>query len=399
MYCNFSRHNIGLRRHKSLAPRLFSQSFEESYMARVELKLHEFTGWWITGKYSPDKIRNWECADTPRHEKLLENYEILNLTSQQRKSRKLKPNICGIIVLFSSIYLQYTVFVIFSGFWPHWPDDWWNTLLRLGLQLKGSAQSNQVRMSLAFVSQPLASPPKHYVNGNPPIPIMNVRCLCIHMEKTTAEDVGTASIVTMGNNDPSLHINNVTLHAVLERIAILILSAILFYHIPSRANANRNTKTSTDFCSHSFIAMGMAIKKMGELATRPRTPSFLLISTSSINYSFQGILDMPEIKNGKSVIIDDTHGIGLATAQLLLSERAGVIVTGPLTHKCDITSTLAISTLAETVSSHFGQGPQLTPLITPGRAIIFTTSFANRRGIPGMFVYAVSQTAIHSLRN
>jgi hypothetical protein len=162
---------------------------------------------------------------------------------------------------------------------------------------------------------------------------------------------------------------------------------------------------------------------------------------------------MPEIKGSNAIIIGGSHGIGLATANLLIERGANVIVTGRNTvtlesaknelgdraviHECDVTSVEAISTLAHQVSETYGSGPQLdlafinagyaklepfaavseasfrrtfdtnvfgaffvaqaiAPLIKPGGSIIFTTSIANRRGIPGMSVYSASKAAVHS---
>ncbi|KAH7116951.1 putative short chain dehydrogenase [Dendryphion nanum] len=163
---------------------------------------------------------------------------------------------------------------------------------------------------------------------------------------------------------------------------------------------------------------------------------------------------MPEIAGSKALIIGGTHGIGLATAQLLVSKGSFIIATGrnpsnissaqsilgpkALVHEFDITSLDAISTLPSKVNSHFGIdtlldlvfinagyaalepfltvteasfhrtmstnlfGPFFTaqtliPLIKPHGSIIFTTSISNRRGIPGMSVYSASKAAIHSL--
>jgi NAD(P)-dependent dehydrogenase (short-subunit alcohol dehydrogenase family) len=162
---------------------------------------------------------------------------------------------------------------------------------------------------------------------------------------------------------------------------------------------------------------------------------------------------MSVINGSKAIIIGGTHGIGLATAKLLLAKGAQVIVTGrnpsnlqpakdqlgtgAAVHPCDITSLDAIKQLASTVSEEFGAGPQLdlvfinagfaslepftsvteesfrrtidtnvfgaffaaqtlAPLVKNGGSIIFTTSIANRRGIPGMSVYSASKAAVHS---
>jgi NAD(P)-dependent dehydrogenase (short-subunit alcohol dehydrogenase family) len=157
--------------------------------------------------------------------------------------------------------------------------------------------------------------------------------------------------------------------------------------------------------------------------------------------------------NKTALIIGGSHGIGLATAQLLQSQGAKVLVTGrspePIRSAqaqlgpaakvvpCDITSLGSINTLVETASSFFGTGrtidllfinagyaalepftdvseasfrrtfdtnvfgaffaaQKLAPLVAPGGAIVFTTSVANQMGIPGMSVYAASKAAVHS---
>lgn len=84
---------------------------------------------------------------------------------------------------------------------------------------------------------------------------------------------------------------------------------------------------------------------------------------------------MPDIHSSKAIVIGGTHGIGLATAQLLISKRATVIVTGrnpanlesakqtlgdgAIVHKCDVTSFESMSNIATRVSQIFGADPQL----------------------------------------
>ncbi|OAL50856.1 putative short chain dehydrogenase [Pyrenochaeta sp. DS3sAY3a] len=163
---------------------------------------------------------------------------------------------------------------------------------------------------------------------------------------------------------------------------------------------------------------------------------------------------MANIQGSKAVVVGGTHGIGLATAQLLASGGTTVIITGrkhdtlqeirkafverTVIQECDITIPDSVARLADKVSETFGTGPQLdfvfinagyaklepfvqvshasfrktfdtnvfgafitaqalSPLIKPGGSIVFTTSIANRRGIPNMSVYAASKAAVHSL--
>lgn len=162
---------------------------------------------------------------------------------------------------------------------------------------------------------------------------------------------------------------------------------------------------------------------------------------------------MSEIQNSKAIIIGGTHGIGLATAQLLLSKGGNVIITGrnptnlqqskvqlqdkAIVHECEVTSSSSIAQLPDIVTKSFGQGTPLdlvfinvgyaslepftavseasfrrtfdtnvfgaffsaqtlAPLVKDGGSIIFTTSIANSRGIPGMSVYSASKAAVQS---
>ncbi|KAE8371418.1 hypothetical protein BDV26DRAFT_298804 [Aspergillus bertholletiae] len=161
-----------------------------------------------------------------------------------------------------------------------------------------------------------------------------------------------------------------------------------------------------------------------------------------------------ESYSGKNVIIiGGSHGIGLSTAQLLVDKGAKVLVTGrspaPIEAAkqqlkadaeivpCDITSTAAISDLAQTVQSFFGAGQnidllfvnagyaslepftavsedsfrrtfdtnvfgaffvvqKLSPFLKDGGSIVFTTSVANQVGVPGMATYSASKAAVRS---
>ncbi|GES59685.1 short-chain dehydrogenase [Aspergillus terreus] len=156
----------------------------------------------------------------------------------------------------------------------------------------------------------------------------------------------------------------------------------------------------------------------------------------------------------KAVIIGGTHGICLATAQLLLQQDVQILVTGRSSQPidtakrelgsndrvvpCDITSLKDITELVHQVEAYFGPGEQidllfinagyahldaftdvteetfhrtfstnvfgsffvaqrLVPFIRQGSAVVFTTSVANKKGIPVMSVYSASKAAMHSL--
>jgi NAD(P)-dependent dehydrogenase (short-subunit alcohol dehydrogenase family) len=157
--------------------------------------------------------------------------------------------------------------------------------------------------------------------------------------------------------------------------------------------------------------------------------------------------------SGKNVlIIGGTHGIGLATAQLLIQDGATVILTGRNTTpaqellgstahtlQLDLQNLSEITSLPSKIQSHLGSpdakidllflnagyasldplatlteasfdrtfntnvkgtffaAQALAPLVRDGGAIVFTTSIANRVGIPGMGAYAASKAAVHSL--
>lgn len=162
---------------------------------------------------------------------------------------------------------------------------------------------------------------------------------------------------------------------------------------------------------------------------------------------------MPKSHGSKAVIIGGTHGIGLATAQLLIAKGAKVMVTGhnpvnvdsakdllgdgAVVQSSDITVFEDIYRIGKKASETFGSGPQvdllfinagyanlepwtavsetsfrrtfdtnvfgafftaqtLSSLVKSGGAIVFTTSISNQRGIPGMSVYSASKAAVHS---
>ncbi|KAL5358133.1 hypothetical protein BJX96DRAFT_163549 [Aspergillus floccosus] len=161
---------------------------------------------------------------------------------------------------------------------------------------------------------------------------------------------------------------------------------------------------------------------------------------------------MSTISNKKAVVIGGTHGIGLATAQLLLQQGVQVLVTGrspqPIESAkqqlgsnahvvpCDIRSLKEITELVHQTEARLGDqidllfvnagyahldaftevteetfhrtfgtnvfgafftAQRLAPLVRQGGSIIFTTSVANKKGIPGMSVYSASKAAVHSL--
>ncbi|KFX89038.1 hypothetical protein V490_07269 [Pseudogymnoascus sp. VKM F-3557] len=152
------------------------------------------------------------------------------------------------------------------------------------------------------------------------------------------------------------------------------------------------------------------------------------------------------------LIIGGTHGIGLATAQLLIQDGATVILTGRNTTpaqellgstahtlQLDLQNLSEIASLPSKIQTHLGSSDAkidllflnagyasldplatlteasfdrtfntnvkgtffaaqaLAPLVRDGGAIVFTTSIANRVGIPGMGAYAASKAAVHSL--
>jgi NAD(P)-dependent dehydrogenase (short-subunit alcohol dehydrogenase family) len=152
----------------------------------------------------------------------------------------------------------------------------------------------------------------------------------------------------------------------------------------------------------------------------------------------------------KVVVIGGTSGMGLATARYLLEEGARVLVTGRSAADLqiaretlgdasvvasDVTSSVDIHALRPRVAQHLGgidllfvnaginvssgfeatteeafeqsfavnaRGPYfivqtLAPLLADGGAIVFTTSVANVRGLPGTGVYSASKAALRSM--
>ncbi|KAL2865323.1 putative short chain dehydrogenase [Aspergillus lucknowensis] len=156
----------------------------------------------------------------------------------------------------------------------------------------------------------------------------------------------------------------------------------------------------------------------------------------------------------KAVIIGGTHGMGFATAQLLIKSGAEVLLTGrsqpPIDSakaqlgdkahvvQADITSLSNITKLVEDTKTAFGADPQIdflfinagyarlepftavteesfrrtvdtnlfgsffaaqkfTPLIRDGGAIVITSSVSTKAGIPGMSVYSAAKAAVFSL--
>ncbi|KAL4930466.1 putative short chain dehydrogenase [Aspergillus undulatus] len=154
-----------------------------------------------------------------------------------------------------------------------------------------------------------------------------------------------------------------------------------------------------------------------------------------------------------AIIIGGTHGVGLATAHLLINSDAKVLLTGrsqgPIDSakaqlgdkahvlQCDITLLPAIEALVEetksildndkidflfinagyaalepfesvtetsftrTVSTNlfgaFFTAQKFSPLVREGGAIVFTSSVSTKTGIPGMAVYSASKAAVSSL--
>ncbi|KAL4960529.1 putative short chain dehydrogenase [Aspergillus stella-maris] len=166
--------------------------------------------------------------------------------------------------------------------------------------------------------------------------------------------------------------------------------------------------------------------------------------SSQVNMSYSG-------KN--AVIIGGTHGMGLATASLLISQGAKVILTGrsegPIESakaqlgekahvlQCDIASLPNIEHLTEEVNAFLNEeeidflflnagyaalepfesvtetsfartintnlcgaffaAQRFTPLVREGGAVVFTSSVSAKFGFPGMGVYSVSKAAVSPL--
>lgn len=156
--------------------------------------------------------------------------------------------------------------------------------------------------------------------------------------------------------------------------------------------------------------------------------------------------------NKHVVIIGGTHGIGLSTAELLIQAGAKVILTGrsaapiqsakqklgdsAVVLQADIQTTASISQLDREIEQHLGGekidllfinagyaalepiasiteesfdrtfntnvkgaffvAQALSPRVLDGGAIVFTTSVANKVGIPGMAAYSASKAAVQS---
>ncbi|KAL5045029.1 hypothetical protein BDW71DRAFT_184669 [Aspergillus fruticulosus] len=157
--------------------------------------------------------------------------------------------------------------------------------------------------------------------------------------------------------------------------------------------------------------------------------------------------------SGKNaIIIGGTHGIGLATAQLLVETGAKVLLTGrsqpPIDSakvqlgdkahivQCDITTLSNIERLVEETKSTFADqidflfinagyayiepfaavteesfhrtmntnvfgaffvAQKFTPLVRDGGAIVFTSSVSTKYGVPGFTTYSASKAAVSSL--
>jgi NAD(P)-dependent dehydrogenase (short-subunit alcohol dehydrogenase family) len=160
---------------------------------------------------------------------------------------------------------------------------------------------------------------------------------------------------------------------------------------------------------------------------------------------------MDRFKGKTALVTGGTTGIGLATAKLFITEGARVIVTGraPATIKAaqaelgdkaiviksDATSLPDMDALAEKVKETFGRldvlfvnagygefvpfeavteklydemlnlnakGPyfivqKLAPLMPDGSSVVFTTSLANRKGMPVLSAYGAAKAALRAL--
>jgi NAD(P)-dependent dehydrogenase (short-subunit alcohol dehydrogenase family) len=159
---------------------------------------------------------------------------------------------------------------------------------------------------------------------------------------------------------------------------------------------------------------------------------------------------MERYQGKKAVIIGGTSGMGLATAKMLLDGGARVLATGlskaglesaqkeigkqAIVVSSDARSLTDIDALASRVKAEFGtfdllsvsagfsiraplesiteasydemfnlnaKGPlftvqKLTPLINRGGSIVFTTSIANAKGMPGQLAYGAAKAALRS---
>jgi NAD(P)-dependent dehydrogenase (short-subunit alcohol dehydrogenase family) len=126
---------------------------------------------------------------------------------------------------------------------------------------------------------------------------------------------------------------------------------------------------------------------------------------------------MGRYEGKKAVITGGTTGIGLATARLLVSEGARLVVTGRsagaiAAARAELGARAGIAKfvpLAEVDERHFDEtfdintkgayftAQQLVPLIVDGGGLVFNTSVVDEKGMAATSVYSASKAALRSL--